>query len=317
MTPPAVFIGIDVSKGQLDVGQAPVAPAWFVRNDAEGIRNLVGRIRNLKPALVVLEATGGYESALVAGLMAAALPVVVVNPRQVRDFAKAKNRLAKTDKIDAQVLAEFGEAVRPELRPLPDGAQQELSSLLHRRQQLVEMLTAEKNRSQLASPAVRKDIKAHIAWLEKRLKDLNRELDQRIRSTPGWREKDDLLQAEKGVGPVLSFVLLADLPELGHLNRKKISTLVGLAPLNHDSGQFRGKRKIWGGRPGVRAALYMPTLAATRHNPTIRPFYERLVAAGKPEKVAITACMHKLLVMLNAKVRDAMLPPDLAFQHSC
>ena len=317
MTPPAVFIGIDVSKGQLDVGQAPVAPPWSVRNDAEGIESLVPRLRQLKPALVVLEATGGFESALVASLMAAALPVVVINPRQVRDFARAKNQLAKTDKIDAQVLAEFGEAVRPELRPLPDAAQQELSSLVRRRQQLIEMLTAEKNRSQLASPAMRKDIKDHIAWLEKRLKDLNRDLDQSVRAMPGWRERDDLLQTEKGVGRVLSLVLLADLPELGHLNRKEISTLVGLAPLNRDSGQFRGKRKIWGGRPTVRAALYMPSLAAIRHNPVIRPFYQRLIAAGKPHKVALTACMHKLLIVLNAIVRESMVPPSLASQHSC
>ncbi len=320
MIPPAIFVGIDVSKARLDVAQAPAAPAWAAANSGEGISELVQRLQRLAPALIVLEATGGYESAAVAALMAASLPVVVVNPRQVRDFARAKNRLAKTDKIDAQVLADFGEAVRPELRPLPDVAAKELGALVRRRQQIVEMLTAETNRSLLATAAVGKDIEDHIQWLRNRLKDLNRDLKEAIRSTPGWRERDDLLRSEKGVGPVLSLVLTADLPELGQLNRKKISTLVGLAPLNRDSGQFRGKRKIWGGRPTVRAALYMGTLVATRHNSVIRAFYQRLITSGKPKKLALTACMHKFLIILNGIVRDAealSLTPGLASQDSC
>ena len=320
MIPPAIFVGIDVSKARLDVAQAPAAPAWAAANSGEGISELVQRLQRLAPALIVLEATGGYESAAVAALMAASLPVVVVNPRQVRDFARAKNRLAKTDKIDAQVLADFGEAVRPELRPLPDAAAKELGALVRRRQQIVEMLTAETNRSFLATAAVGKDIEEHVQWLRNRLKDLNRDLKEAIRSTPGWRERDDLLRSEKGVGPVLSLVLTADLPELGQLNRKKISTLVGLAPLNRDSGQFRGKRKIWGGRPTVRAALYMGTLVATRHNTVIRAFYQRLIASGKPKKVALTACMHKFLIILNGIARDAealSLTPGLASQDSC
>jgi transposase len=319
--PPAAFVGIDVSKNQLDVAQVPAALPWAVPNNSDGIAELVQRLQTLEPALIVLEATGGYESAVAAMLMAASLPVVVVNPRQVRDFARAKNRLAKTDKIDARVLAEFGEAIRPELRPLPDTALKELGALVRRRQQLIEMLTAEKNRSFLTTGVVRSSIQEHVKWLEARLDDLNRDLDEAIRATPGWRERDALIRTQKGAGPVLALILTADLPELGSLNRKKISTLVGVAPLNRDSGQFRGKRKVWGGRPGVRAALYMPTLVATRHNPVIRDFYQRLLAAGKPKKLALTACMHKFLVILNALVRDAQLPPtssfSLASQDSC
>jgi transposase len=320
VTPPAIFVGIDVSKDQLDIAQTPAALPWAAANDDEGIRELVQRLQKLAPALIVLEATGGYESAAVAALMAASLPVVVVNPRQVRDFARAKNRLAKTDKIDAQVLADFGEAIRPELRPLPDAAVKELGALVRRRQQVIEMLTAERNRSFLATAAVRKDIDDHIQWLQRRLKDLDRDLDEAIRSTPGWQERADLLRGQKGVGPVLSLVLIADLPELGRLNRKKISTLVGLAPLNRDSGQFRGKRMIWGGRPTVRAALYMGTLVATRHNAVIRAFYQRLIASGKPKKLALTACMHKFLIILNGIVRDAAplsSTYSLASQDSC
>lgn len=321
MTPPAIFVGIDVSKDQLDVAQVPAAASFAAGNDTEGIRGLVERLKELAPALVVLEATGGYERPLAGALIAEQLPTVVVNPRQVRDFARAKGRLAKTDKIDAVILAEFGEAVRPEVRALPEDALQELSGLVRRRQQLVEMLTAEKNRRRLASGAVRKDINVHIAWLERRLKDLERDLNKAIRSTPSWRAMDDLLQSEKGVGEVMSLTFLADLPELGRLNRKKISALVGVAPLNRDSGQFRGKRKVWGGRSHVRAVLYMAALAAIRSNPEIRPLYHRLIAAGKPKKVAITACMRKLLIRVNGLVRDAF-PPDtlplgVASQHSC
>ena len=321
MTPPSVYIGIDVSKSLLDVAQAPEGEFWSVGNDADGISVLVERLKALEPALVVMEATGGYESAVAAATMEAALPTVVVNPRQVRDYARATGRLAKTDKIDAQVLAAFGEAVRPGVRHLPDAALQELSSLLRRRQQLVEMLTTERNRARMAVAMVRKDINAHIHWLEKRLKDVDRDLHQSIRSTPAWREQDDLLQAVEGVGPVLATTLLAELPELGRLNRKEVAALVGVAPFNRDSGQFRGRRTVWGGRAGVRAVLYMAALSASRHNPVVSVFYQRLITAGKPEKLVLTACMRKLLIMLNAIVRDGQFltipAPGLASQDSC
>lgn len=318
MTPPAIFIGIDVSKDRLDVGQVPRVAPWTVANTNEGVGELTERLEDLKPALVVLEATGGYEAAAVAALMAAGLPVVVVNPRQARDFARAKNRLAKTDKIDAQILAEFGEAVRPEVRPLPNEVTRDLRAFLRRRQQVVEMLTAETNRSLLAAGAVQKSIAEHVQWLRRCLQDIDSDLDDAVRATPGWREREDLLRGQKGIGPVVSRTLTADLPELGRLNRKRISSLVGLAPFNRDSGQFRGKRMIWGGRPTVRAALYMGTLVATRHNPAIRAFYQRLLASGKPKKVALTACMHKFLIILNAIVRDAEIRSlSLASQDSC
>lgn len=320
MTPP-VYIGIDVSKSRLDVAQAPRGEAWSVSNDAEGISSLALRLSELKPALVVLEATGGYEIAPAAGLIAASLPVVVINPRQVRDFARAKGLLAKTDKLDAQVLADFAEAMKPEVRPLPSAAVQDLSGLVRRRQQLVDMVTAERNRARLAKPAVRADINAHIQWLQRRLEDIEKQLRQAVRSTPAWREKDKLIQGEKGAGPVLSLTMLADVPELGRLTGKKVSALVGVAPFNCDSGELRGKRRIWGGRANVRATLYMATRVAARHNPTIRPFFERLIAAGKPDKVAITACMRKFLLILNAIVRDGksltIVQNRLASQDSC
>jgi transposase len=255
------------------------------------------------PALIVLEATGGLELPLTGALAAAGLPVVVVNPRQVRDFAKATGRLAKTDALDAAVLAQFAEAVRPPLRPLPDAATQALSALLLRRRQLIAMLTAEKNRLGLAPTPVRKGITVHIRWLDGRLADLNEELAHTIRESPVWREKDDLLQSTPGVGPVLALTLVASLPELGTLTRQQIAALVGVAPLNRDSGRFRGTRRVWGGRAHVRAALYMSALVATRFNPVIRVFYQRLCAAGKIKKVALTACMRKLLTILNAMLR--------------
>lgn len=320
MTSP-IYIGIDVSKSRLDIAQTPGEDSWSTGNDPEGISGLVRRLTKLAPALVVMESTGGFEYALAAALIAASVRVVVVNPRQVRDYARATGRLAKTDKIDARVLAAFGEAIKPELRQLPDTALRELSGLLRRRQQVVEMLTAERNRMGLAAGAVRKDISAHIHWLQGRLEDLDKDLREAIRATPAWREKDDLLQSIKGVGPVLATTLLAELPELGQLNRKQIAALVGVAPLNRDSGQYRGKRKVWGGRNQVRAVLYMAALSASRHNPVIRPVYQRLLAAGKPDKVALTACMRKLLIMLNGIMRDGkvlnILPPPLASQHSC
>jgi transposase len=302
MTSVPVFVGIDVSKDQLDVALRPSAERWAVANDDAGITTLVDRLRALTPALIVLEATGGLELPL-TGALAVGLPVVVVNPRQVRDFAKATGKLAKTDALDAAVLAQFAEAVRPALRPLPDAAMQELSALLARRRQLLEMRTAEQNRLGMARPPVHKGIRAHIAWLDRHLAQADDDLARAIRESPVWREKDDLLQSAPGVGPGLARTLLADLPELGTLNRKQIAALVGVAPLNRDSGTRRGRRSVWGGRAHVRAALYMSALAATRYNPVIRAFYQRLCAAGKAKKVALTACMHKLLVILNSMVK--------------
>ena len=303
MTTP-VFVGIDVSKDRLDVALRPTSDRWALANDAPGLATLVARLQGLAPTLIVLEATGGLAVPLTGALAAAGLPVVVVNPRQVRDFAKATGKLAKTDALDAAVLAQFAEAVRPALRPLPDAATQALSALLARRRQLIEMLTAEKNRLGSALPPVRPGIRAHIGWLERRLADLDADLAQAIRESPVWREKDDLLQSAPGVGPVLARTLLASLPELGTLTRQQIAALVGVAPLNRDSGAWRGKRRVWGGRAHVRAALYMSALVATRFNPALRAFYQRLCAAGKAKKVALTACMRKLLTILNAMLKS-------------
>jgi transposase len=253
---------------------------------------------------VVLEATGGYQAAVVAALVVAKVPVAVVNPRQVRDFAKALGRLAKTDALDAAVLARFGQVVRPEPRAPIDEATLALEALLTRRRQIVEMITAEGNRLKQSATSVRPSIKAHINWLKHELADINRNLDSAIRDSPVWRETEDLLRSTPGVGRVLATTVLSELPELGKLNRKQISALVGVAPLNRDSGTMRGRREIWGGRASVRSALYMATLAATKHNPVIRRFYERLCQAGKMKKVALVACMRKLLTILNAMMRD-------------
>ncbi len=303
MTRAKVYVGIDVAKDRLDVAQRPGTEIWWVTNDDGGIADLVARLKVIRPTLVVLEATGGIELPLVGTLAAAGLPVVVVNPRQTREFARATGRLAKTDAIDAQVLAQFAEAVRPALRPLANAATQQLSSLVARRRQVIEMLTAEKNRLRTAAPAVRGHVKEHILWLERSLSELDSELGQAIQSSDVWRARDDLLQSAPGVGPVLSITLLAHLPELGSLSRKEIAALVGVAPLNRDSGTLRGRRTVWGGRPQVRAVLYMGALVATRRNPIIQAFYQRLLAAGKPKKVALTACMRKLLTILNAMLR--------------
>jgi transposase len=298
-----VFVGIDVAKAQLAVARRPSAEGWTVTNDDPGIATLVERLQAIPPTLIVLEATGGLEIPVTAALAAAGLPVVVVNPRQAHDFAKATGRLAKTDGLDARGLAHFAEAVRPVPRPLPDAQTQALSALLARRRQLVDMLTAEKNRLSSAPPRVRADIQAHITWLEQRLADLNTAIGTAIRSSPVWREHDDLLQSTPGVGPVLARTLLADLPELGTLNRKAIAALVGVAPFNRDSGMLRGTRTIWGGRAQVRAVLYMSTLVAVHHNPVLKAFYQRLCTAGKAPKVALTACMRKLLTILNALLK--------------
>lgn len=272
-------------------------------NEEPGIKILVERLRVVKPMLIVLEATGGIERSAVRALVAAELPVTVANPRQVRDFAKATGQLAKTDVLDAQILARFAEAVRPALRPLPDEMTLELRALIARRRQIIEMLTAEKNRLSRAPRRVHKRIEAHIRWLQSELERADEDIDQMIRQSPIWREQEDLLKSVPGIGPVVSRTMLAELPELGTLNRKQIAALVGVAPLNWDSGLLRGRRVIWGGRAHVRTALYMAALAASRRNPVIREFYKRLRAVGKKPNVALVACMRKLVVILNAMLK--------------
>jgi len=303
MTVPACFVGIDVAKATLDVAVRPSGEHWSAPNDDAGIRTLVERLRPLAPALLVREATGGFESATVAALAAAGLTIVVANPRQVRDFARATGQLAKTDVLDAHVLALFAERVRPEPHPLPDAAAQALDALLTRRRQLLEMLTAEKNRLGFAAGPIRRGITQHITWLKRRLVDVDHDLEQTIQASPLWRAKDDLLRTVPGVGRVTSRTLVGELPELGRLTHKQVAALVGVAPRARDSGTLRGKRMVWGGRAPVRAVLYMSALVATRYNPVIRAFYQRLRAAGKPAKVALVACMRKLLTILNAMVR--------------
>jgi transposase len=307
------FVGIDVSKSTLDVAMRPDGQSWTAANDEQGIWELVCRLRQLQPTLIVLEATGGFHLAVTAALAAAGLPVAVVNPRQVRDYARAVGRLAKTDTIDAAVVAEFAQRVRPDVRPLPDASTQALNALLVRRRQVVDMLTAETIRLHTAQKPIDRQITKHIQWLERQLADLNQQLDDFLRSSPVWREKDDLLRSVKSVGPVTSMSLLAEVPELGTLNRRQVAALVGVAPFNCDSGQHRGRRRIWGGRARVRAVLYMATLSAVRYNPVIKVFYQRLRNAGKPAKVALTACMRKLLTILNAVLRHRQAwNPNLA-----
>lgn len=311
-----VYVGIDIAQEHLDGAVAPAGEEWRSSHDEEGIAQVVARLRALRPALVVLEATGGMEVMLVAALAAAGLPVVVVNPRQVRDFAKAMGKLAKTDRLDAQVLALFAERVRPPVRPLPDAQTQTLRALVTRRRQVVEMLVAEKNRRRGAVPAVRGRIERVIVLLEQELRELDDDLSHTLRQSPVWREQEDLLRSVPGIGPTLAVSLLADLPELGTLTRQQLAALVGVAPLNRDSGKWRGKRTTWGGRATVRPALYMGTLVATRYNPVIQAFYQRLLALGKPKKLALTACMRKLLTILNAMVKHRTpWNPDYALIH--
>jgi len=297
------FVGIDVAKAELEVAERPSGARWTVPNDAAGWGQLGEQWVVNRPTLVVLEATAGYELGVVASLAATGVPVVVLNPRQVRDFAKAIGRLAKTDAIDAAVVAHFAEVVRPIPRPRPDAVSQTLEGWLTRRRQLVEMLTAEELRRARAPRAVQRQIDAHIQWLRRQLDDVEKELTDTVRASPVWREKDELLRGVPGIGPIMAATLVGALPELGRLNRKPIAALVGVAPINRDSGTHRGRRAIWGGRAHVRATLYMATLAATRCNPVIRHFFTRLVAAGKVKKVALTACMRKLLTILNAMMR--------------
>ena len=302
-----MFVGIDVAKAELVVSVLPSAQRFAVTNDEVGVRTLVERLRPVAPQLVVLEATGGYELLAVAALAAAALPVVVVNPRQVRDFAKATGQLAKTDRIDADILARFADVVRPEVRIIPDAAAHELDALLTRRRQLLEMLQAERNRvGQVfgtGKKQVRKSLKSHITFLERELRTTDTELGEMVRQSPVWRERDELLRSVPGVGLVLSRTLLADLPELGRLSRRAVAKLVGVAPLSRDSGTMRGRRFVQGGRAAVRGVLYMAALVATRRHVIIREFYRRLLAAGTPKKLALIACMRKLLTILNTMVR--------------
>ena len=299
------YAGIDVSKDHLDVAIEPEAASHRLSNDATGHEQLVRLLQQHAVQLIVLEATGGYERTLVAALLAAELPVVVVNPRQVRDFARATGRLAKTDRIDAAVLARFARTITPQRRPLPDEQTRHLQEKIARRGQLVQMITAESNRLQQAHhPTVIAGIQQVIAMLQKHLKDLDDDLDKLIRDSPAWREKEDLLKSVPGIGDQTARQLIINLPELGRCSRQQIAALVGVAPFNRDSGQRRGCRSICGGRREVRSTLYMATLVATRHNPAIRRHYQHLLAAGKRKKIALIACLRKLLTMLNAMLRE-------------
>ena len=300
-----VFVGIDVSKRTLDVATT-TGITRQVANDEVGIAALVAELSTLRPTLVVLEATGNYQAGLVAALVVAKIATAVINPRQARDFAKAMGQLAKTDAIDAAVLARFAQAIRPEPRTPVDAETVALDALLTRRRQVVGMITAETNRLQQSAATVRTKIETHINFLRKELADINRELDEAIRNSPVWREHEDLLRSVPGVGRVLASTLLGELPELGKLDRKQIAALVGVAPFNCDSGELRGKRTTWGGRSEVRRVLFMAAMAATRFNAPLKTFFRRLVDAGKPRKVALVAVMRKLLTILNAMLRDGL-----------
>lgn len=299
-----LYVGIDVSKKTLDLDSYPRSKPMQFLNDEQGHARLVAALLELQPKLIVVEATGGMESSAVAAMATAMLPIVVINPRQARDFAKAIGMLAKTDQVDAHALARFAEAVKPELRPLKSGEVVELEAILTRRRQLVEMVTAEQNRRLRASGPIIKDIDAHIIWLKQRIKSVDGDMIGAIKSSPVWQAKADLLLSVPGIGRVTTATLLAELPELGTLNRREICALVGICPYNRDSGAYRGRRSIWGGRASVRAALYMATLVATRHNPVIKAYYQKLVNAGKFKKVALVACMRKLLVSMNMIVHN-------------
>jgi len=314
-----VFVGLDVAKGVVDVAIRPSGECWNVPNTDAGAGELVARLKPLAPSLIVCEATGGFERSAIAALAAAGLPVVVANPRQVRDFARATGQLAKTDQLDAGILALFAERVRPTPRPLPDAAAQLLDAVLTRRRQLLEMLTAEKNRLGFAPKPLHRGIRKHIQWLERQLDDVTGELTTLVEQSPIWRAKDDLLQSVPGIGRIVSYTLLGDLPELGTLTHKQIAALVGVAPLARDSGTLRGKRMVWGGRASVRTVLFLAALCGRRWNPALKVFYERLIVAGKPKKVALIACARKLLTIINAMVRNntTWMAPAVKLQHSC
>ena len=298
------FVGIDVSKQQLDVHIRPDDQRRQFPYDSTGLEALVAHLRRVSPERIVVEATGGYEHQVVARLIDENQPVVVVNPRWVRNFARASGQLAKTDAIDAAVLSEFADKMRPPLRSVSDDQLHELRGLLVRRRQIVDMIVAEKNRQETTSKRIARQIETHIQWLEKRLSEADDDLRNHIESSPVWKAKDDLLQSTPGIGPTGSMTLLATLPELGRLNRQQIAALVGVAPINNDSGRFRGRRTTKGGRAHVRCVLFMSVLTAIRFNPVIARFYKHLLAAGKPKMVAIVACMRKLLTILNAMLKS-------------
>lgn len=308
------YVGIDISKASLDVATWPGEKSWEEEHNEEGIAGLVKKVKELEPEMVVLEATGGLEMDVAIGLAQAGLAVAVVNPRQVRDFAKSLGKLAKTDRIDAKVLARFADAVRPEPRFMVDEQQQRLNALVARRRQVIDMRVAEKNRLTTVYEEMKARLEMHIEWLSQEIDALDLVIQQQIQSSPLWREKEQLLRTVPGVGPVASATLLAELPELGQLNRKQIAALGGLAPFNKDSGKMKGKRCIWGGRAAVRPVLYMAALSAIRFNPVLEEFYDRLTKQGKLFKVAITACMRKLLTILNAMVKaNQAWDPALAY----
>ena len=298
------FVGIDVSSQRLDMDTVPLSQPFSEPNNEDGIASLTVHLKALNPQIVLLEATGGYEIPVAYALYEAGLPVVIMNPKALRHFAKAIGRLAKTDKLDAQVLALYAQSIQPPVRPLRDPEQMELATLMSRRRQLQGMIVMEQNRRRTSTPKVRHNIDQHLAYLRQLLKDLDREIHEFIQRTPLWHEKQEILRSTVGIGPKVSASLIADLPELGLLPGPQVTALAGLAPMNRDSGQYRGKRMIQGGRPAVRQALYMAALVASRHNPVIREFYQRLRQAGKPAKVALTACMRKLLVILNAMLKN-------------
>lgn len=299
-----LFVGIDVAKDTLDISVHPIAERWQVANTPDGVASLVQRLTALAPQRIVMEATGGYERLALYCLAAAKLPAVAVNPRRVRHYARALGKLAKSDPIDSDTLAHFASTMRPEVRPLPDEAQQRLAAALTRRQQLVQMHTAEHNRLGTAHASMRPSIEQHLAWLEEQIAAVEEELEQQSSQRADWREDRELLESFKGIGPISSLTLLVELPELGHLDRKQIGVLAGVAPLANDSGRRRGKRAIWGGRARVRGVLHMAAVTAVRCNPVIRAFYERLIRAGKPPKVAMVACVHKMLTILNAMLHQ-------------
>ncbi len=300
----AFYVGIDVSKSRLDVHVRPGGESFAVARDGEGLTILVARLREWSPRLVAVEATGGFESTVAAAVGGAGLPLVVVNPAQVRHYAQALGRRAKTDAVDAEVIARFAEATRPEVRPLPDVETQLLADLVARRRQIVVMMAAERQRAPRLPKRLRKSCERVIAMLEKELAALDRDIDTTVKASPAWQAKEDLLASVPGIGNTTARTLIAELPELGALDRRKIASLVGIAPFTRQSGQWKGKSFIGGGRKTVRSALFVATMAAVRHNPIIRDFRQRLLAAGKPKMVAMIACMRKLLVILNAIARD-------------
>ncbi len=308
-----VCVGMDIARDVLDIAVSNLSEVRQFNNDRKGITGAVRYIAGFKPARIILESTGTYGMPLAASLQSKCLPVIIVNPRQVRDFARATGVLAKTDRIDARILALFGLRIKPEVRPLPNKQAREMKSLLTRRRQLIEMLSSERNRLLQADEGVRPGIEIHINWLEEAISAITETLDSQIRSSPAWLEKDNLLKSVPGIGKVVATTLLIELPELGQLNRRKIAALVGVAPLNRDSGTMRGKRMVWGGRAKPRAALYMAALVATKYNPIIATFYRRLLDAGKVKKAALVACMRKLLTIINAMMRTMTLwNPELS-----